>query len=82
VKALPLFILFYLEEVNEMLNSKEGLNNACPALDKADLGDKLDQLIVLVNELKSDYNAHIANDTLHTGVDSVNIVENPDVDNL
>ena len=58
------------------------LNEMCPVAEDADLGNKLDQIITLLNEIKSDYNAHIADDTVHSSADTTNTVDSADVDTL
>ena len=42
-----------------MADNKSKLNNMNPAAKYADLGDKLDAIIVLLTEVKSGFNTHV-----------------------
>ena len=41
---------------------------------RAELVETLEEIITLVNELKTDYTAHIADDTAHNSADTTNKV--------
>ena len=64
------------------MSTKYDLNHMSYPADKAALGDKLDAIITLLNEMKADYNAHIADAAVHAQADATNVVTSPDVDAL
>lgn len=61
------------------MSTKYDLNHMNFPASKAGLGDKLDAIITLLNEMKADYNAHIADAAVHTQADATNVVTSPDV---
>lgn len=64
------------------MGTKNDLNKMAWPAQKAGLGDKLDAIITLLNEMKADYNAHIADAAVHTQADATNVVTSPDVPTL
>lgn len=61
-----------------MKASKSDLQHACPALRK--LSAQLDAAFTLINELKTDHNAHCAG--THTVADTTNVATSASVESL